>query len=458
MENRSNRVQQDRVRKLNQVPLRQGPVIYWMSRDQRVDDNWALLYAQELALTLKEPLLVLFCLTPDYLGATAPQYRFMLEGLNELTGRLKKLQITFISLQGNPDQEVARFCRELKAGGLVCDFNPLRINRQWQENLASNLGLACHLIDAHNIVPCWVASPKQEYAAYTIRPKLKKLLPSYLTDFPALIRHPYQLQRKFKMSAPKEQQKWLTHSGQARQTYIYKSGETAARQFMQQFIENRLASYETERNNPVLNGQSNLSPYLHFGQLSAQKLAWLIKQAEEPGINSESFLEELIVRRELSDNFCYYNNRYDSIEAFPRWARETLADHAEDPREHIYNYREFETAATHDSLWNAAQQEMVLTGKMHGYLRMYWAKKILEWSDSAELALEWAIKLNNHYSLDGRDPNGYAGIAWSIGGVHDRAWFQRPIFGKIRYMSYKGSKSKFNVDGYIAKMNKLADQ
>jgi deoxyribodipyrimidine photo-lyase len=169
----------------------------------------------------------------------------------------------------------------------------------------------------------------------------------------------------------------------------------------------------------------------------------------------QDYLEELIIRRELSDNFCYYNSNYDSIEAFPRWARETLAAHASDPREYLYSLEDFETAQTHDDLWNAAQLEMVKNGKMHGYLRMYWAKKILEWSSSPGQAMEIAISLNDKYSLDGRDPNGYAGIAWSIGGVHDRAWFERPIFGKIRYMSYKGSKSKFNIQKYIEKVNRL---
>ncbi len=169
----------------------------------------------------------------------------------------------------------------------------------------------------------------------------------------------------------------------------------------------------------------------------------------------DAFLEELIIRRELSDNFCFYNPRYDSFDGFPEWARKTLNEHRKDRRPYLYSLEQFETAQTHDKLWNAAQTEMVKRGKMHGYMRMYWAKKILEWTPSPEVAMEVAIHLNNRYELDGRDPNGYAGIAWSIGGVHDRAWNERNIFGKIRYMSYNGCKSKFNIEGYVEHVKSL---
>jgi Deoxyribodipyrimidine photo-lyase type II (EC 4.1.99.3) len=163
-------------------------------------------------------------------------------------------------------------------------------------------------------------------------------------------------------------------------------------------------------------------------------------------------LEELIVRRELSDNFCFYNASYDSLKGFPLWAKATLHDHRKDPRAYSYTLKELENAQTHDELWNAAQREMTLKGKMHGYLRMYWAKKILEWTETPVQALRIAIYLNYKYELDGRDPNSYTGIAWCIGGVHDRPWKEREIFGKIRYMSYRGMHSKFNVSEYITKV------
>ena len=207
-----------------------------------------------------------------------------------------------------------------------------------------------------------------------------------------------------------------------------------------------------------MTGQSDLSPYLHFGQIAPQRVAWEIQQSDAPREAKQAFLEELIVRRELSDNFCWYNPDYDKFSGFPEWARKTLDQHRLDQRDFLYSLEEFEPGRTHDALWNAAQLEMVSRGKMHGYMRMYWAKKILEWTNSPEEALEIAIYLNDRYELDGRDPNGYVGVAWSIGGVHDRAWAERPVFGKIRYMSLAGCKRKFKVDEYIAKVGELHRQ
>jgi deoxyribodipyrimidine photo-lyase len=180
-----------------------------------------------------------------------------------------------------------------------------------------------------------------------------------------------------------------------------------------------------------------------------------VSEAHVDKQSRETFLEELVVRRELSDNFCFYNSNYDNFRGFPEWARKTLDIHRGDAREYHYTAEQLECAETHDDLWNAAQTEMVKRGKMHGYMRMYWAKKILEWTESPEMAMEVAVYLNDRYELDGRDPNGYAGIAWSIGGVHDRAWNERPVFGKIRYMSYNGCKTKFNVKEYLKLIRSL---
>jgi deoxyribodipyrimidine photo-lyase len=231
-------------------------------------------------------------------------------------------------------------------------------------------------------------------------------------------------------------------------------GESAAHRALAGFLDQRLEGYATDRNDPNRNGQSGLSPYLHFGHLAPQRVALAVAAGGTPD-DRDAFLEELIIRRELSDNFCWYNNRYDQVEGFPDWARKTLDRHRADPREYRYSRGALERGETHDRLWNAAQKEMVLTGKMHGYLRMYWAKKILEWSGSPEEALAAAIFLNDRYELDGRDPNGYAGIAWSIGGVHDRPWGERPVFGMVRYMNYNGCARKFDVPGYIGRIAAL---
>jgi len=438
-----------RVRNLNDKPFREGPVVYWMSRDQRIADNWALLYAQEIALAHKQPLLVVFCLVPEYLGATMRHYRFMLKGLTELEAGLQNLNIGFCLLNGKPEDEITRFCSTNKAGALIGDFSPLRLNRQWKTAVVKNISLPFFEVDAHNVVPCLAASPKQEYAAYTIRPKINKLLPEFLTDLPRVVKHPYKAPDQSHPNDWEAAEGLLEVDNTGKEVLHFPHGEAAAQEAMRSFITNKLARYDEDRNDPAKDGQSNLSPYLHFGQLGAQRLAYEVTQAGKSGLAVESFLEELLVRRELSDNFCFHNEYYDAVKGFPRWAQETLAAHSADPREYLYTLEEFESSQTDDSLWNAAQSEMVITGKMHGYMRMYWAKKILEWTESPEQAMEFAIYLNDRYSLDGRDPNGYSGIAWSIGGVHDRAWGERPIFGKIRYMSYKGIKSKFNIAGYI---------
>jgi deoxyribodipyrimidine photo-lyase len=444
-----------RVRLLNSKAERKGPVIYWMSRDQRVNDNWALLYAQQKALEKEQPLIVLFCLVPRFLDATLRHYSFMLEGLKKVEGRLQELNIGFVLLSGQPEAEITGFMNQVKAGVLVTDFSPLRIPRGWKKWVSQNIEVAGFEVDAHNIVPCWEASEKQEYAAYTIRPKINRLLPEYLVDIPLPVKHPFKV---FEFDQPTDwsaANRSLKVDSNFTPVVNFTPGEAAAKEAMADFIEYRLPYYSNLRNDPTADGQSDLSPYLHFGQLSAQRLAYEVKMKAGNTTAGADYLEELIIRRELSDNFCYYNDHYDLAEAFPNWAKATLKAHLEDRREYLYSLEQFEKAQTHDDLWNAAQNEMLKRGKMHGYLRMYWAKKILEWSSSPEEAMKTAIYLNDRYSLDGRDPNGYAGIAWSIGGVHDRAWFERPIFGKIRFMSYKGSKSKFNIQKYIEKVNNL---
>jgi len=447
-------VDKRRVRLLRKGEQGEGPVIYWMSRDQRADDNWALLFAQELALKYKQPLAVCFCLTPDYLGATIRHYGFMLRGLAVVERALLKRAIPLFVIFGQPEDRLPQFLNEMKIGALVTDFSPLKLNRRWKKRVAERIRLPFYEVDAHNIVPVWIASKKQEYAAYTLRPKINKLLPEFLTEFRKLHKHSFKwtgdwpkndwesLRKKLQVERSVGEISWLLPT------------EKAALKILQKFIENRLEDYPEKRNDPNLDFQSNLSPYLHFGQISAQRVAWEIRRAGNDSRGQEVFLEELIVRRELAENFCFYNDRYDSMQGFPAWAQKTLNDHRGDPRQYLYSLEELEAGRTHDELWNAAQHEMVARGKMHGYLRMYWAKKILEWTVAPEQALEYAIYLNDRYELDGRDPNGYAGIAWSIGGVHDRPWFEREIFGKIRYMSYEGCKRKFDVQEYIRKAKK----
>lgn len=451
--NRRNIDIERRSRRLTQGRRGEGPVVYWMSRDQRVTDNWALLWAQQEAIIRQKGLLVVFCMIPDYPGGTLHHYRFMLQGLEELQEKLSKFNIGFRILEQSPEEILPRFLRKIDAHALVSDFDPLRIKQRWKEQLTTSLTVPIYEVDAHNIIPAWIISNKKEYAAYTIRPKIKRILDQYLTAIPAVQYHPFD---------------WNTDSAVVNVNLLVenvvdhttgvdhgvKTGEAAAMETAINFLNHKLEDYQSTRNNPCLDGQSGLSPYLHFGQLSPQRLAYMISRSELPQDTKVTFLEELVIRRELSDNFCYYEPAYDRFEGFPEWARKSLNLHRDDEREYLYSLAELEEGNTHELLWNACQRDLIWSGKLHGYLRMYWAKKILEWTPDPETALAYAILLNDRYSLDGRDPNGYTGIAWSIGGVHDRAWRERSVFGKVRYMNEAGCRRKFDVDGYIDSVHK----
>ncbi|XP_068921105.1 deoxyribodipyrimidine photo-lyase isoform X2 [Petaurus breviceps papuanus] len=361
--------------------------VYWMSRDQRVQDNWALLYAQRLALKQKLPLHVCFCLAPCFLGATIRHYDFMLRGL----------------------EEVAE-------------------------------------VDAHNIVPCWVASDKQEYGARTIRHKIHDRLPHFLTEFPPVICHPYPSNIQAEPVDWNGCRAGLQVDRSVKEVSWAKPGTASGLTMLQSFIAERLPYFGSDRNNPNKDALSNLSPWFHFGQVSVQRAILEVQKHRSRYPDSvANFVEEAVVRRELADNFCFYNKNYDKLEGAYDWAQTTLRLHAKDKRPHLYSLEQLESGKTHDPLWNAAQMQMVKEGKMHGFLRMYWAKKILEWTRSPEEALEFAIYLNDRFQLDGRDPNGYVGCMWSICGIHDQGWAEREVFGKIRYMNYAGCKRKFDV-------------
>ncbi|KAK8578745.1 hypothetical protein V6N13_142019 [Hibiscus sabdariffa] len=422
-------VQQGRIQVLKEgsLPLKNGPVVYWMFRDQRLKDNWALIHAVDQANKANVPLAVAFNLFDQFLGAKARQLGFMLKGLRQLQKSLEDAQIPFFLFQGVAEETIPKFLGECKASLLVTDFSPLRQIRKCKEEICKRVSnsLTIHEVDAHNIVPIWVASGKLEYGARTIRGKINKLLPKYLIDFPTL-----QPPNK-KWDAMNLLIDWdsliadvLRNGAEVPEIEWCKPGETAAMEVLMGnkdgFLTKRLQDYSTDRNNPLKpRALSGLSPYLHFGQISAQRCA-----LEARGIRKiyaqavDTFLEELI-------------------------------------REHIYTMEQLEKAQTADPLWNASQLEMVHYGKMHGFMRMYWAKKILEWTMGPKEAIEICIYLNDKYSIDGRDPNGYVGCMWSICGVHDQGWRERPVFGKIRYMNYAGCKRKFDVDGYITHIKRL---
>jgi deoxyribodipyrimidine photo-lyase len=449
----------ERFHSLNASTYSTGPILYWMQRDQRVHDNWALLKAQEEAEKLGVPCIVVFSLVKSFLGATRRHYDFMLKGLQEVEQELQKYNIPFVLLEGSASETIPEFCEKEKVGMIVTDFNPLKIKKQWTDEILKKVNVPFLEVDAHNVIPCWITSEKQELAARTIRGKIHRKLKEYCKEFPAVQ----------KQTKPWKEWKnnWDIHleiNENIKPVSWLTPGEKAAKQMLKLFIEQKLKRYTYIRGDPTRDGQSDLSPYFHFGQLSPQRaLLDILKttsrsvdQIIDPEKNNAkgesiaAFIEEGIIRRELADNFCYYNENYDSLKGAPQWAQDSLQKHATDEREYIYTKEQLEHAKTHDPYWNAAQREMIQRGKMHNYMRMYWAKKILEWTPSPKDALEIAIYLNDTYELDGRDPNGYVGCLWSIAGVHDRPWFEREIFGKIRYMNDKGLERKFDIKKYVA--------
>ncbi len=442
-----------RIKKLINTKYEKGGIAYWMSRDQRVSDNWALIRAYELATQNNVGLSVIFVLQNDFLDANALHYDFMISGLKEVEEELHKLNIPFQILFGDPDLVIPKYIDQNNIGALITDLSPLKIAIDWKKKIAEKIKNPFEIIDSHNIIPVWEASNKQEYSAYTLRSKYNKIIDAYLTEYPKLEPIKNSSRSNYDGNDWADITDKYANIGISKK-YHLPSGSQKAEIHLKNFIKDKLINYGQFKNDPNKDLVSGLSPYLHFGQISSQRIALQIKTSDIPDDVKATFLEELIIRKELADNFCYYNSNYDLFEGFPNWAKKTLDKHRKDKREFIYTREQFENAQTHDDLWNAAQKELTETAKMHGYLRMYWAKKILEWSRSPEDAISIAIYLNDHYSIDGRDPNGYTGIAWSIGGVHDRPWMERETFGMIRYMNYNGCKRKFDTEQYINKFIK----
>ncbi len=426
-----------------------GPVVYWMSRDQRAADNPALLAAQRLALETRRPLGVVFCLDPKFPGATWRAYDFLIQGLSAARRDLAARGIPFLLLDGEPDRTLPAFCEQRGVSAVVTDYDPLRVKTAWRAGVRDRTKAAFLVVDAHNVVPVHLASGRKEVGARTLRPKITRLLPEFLVEFPGLEDHPFPWTPLPDAPEPLEVLRRLSVDRGAGPISRVAPGEAAAAVVLRSFLRERLPRYADSASDPNAGAVSGLSPYLHFGQISPRRVALAVQDAPAPPGAKDRFLEELIVRRELSDNFCRFEPAYDSLACAPAWAKATLDAHRADRRPYAYDLAALENARTHDPLWNAAQVELVRRGGMHGYLRMYWAKKILEWSPTPEEAFAAAVELNDRYQLDGRDPNGYAGIAWSVAGVHDRPWPERPIFGKIRCMTLGGCRAKFDVDAFI---------
>lgn len=444
------------VRREGVVAPEGGCVVYWMQRAQRAHDNPALDLAVEAANELKLPAVVFFAPVPYYPHANLRHYRFLQQGIGEIAAGCAKRNIGFV-LRRYPDHSLIRLCEEIRAALVVGDENPMREPRQWRTVATRKLTVPLWTVDADVIVPSMLLL-KEQFAARTIRPRLRALLDTYLvapTNPKAKVA--FRLPQNLQSLAPDFDitQGWELLDTSVAPVDSFRGGTSEGLRLLREFVRRKLENYPGQHGRPEIDGTSRLSPYLHFGHISPITVALAVQNADASQAAKDDYLDQVITWRELSINFVHFNPLYDSIESAPEWAHRTLSAHARDRRPKLYTREQLELAQTGDELWNAAQLQMLHAGWMHNYMRMYWAKKILEWSPSPAQAYQTAVYLNDKYFLDGRDPNGYSGVAWAIAGKFDRPWFERPVFGKVRYMSGKAAAKKFDAEKYIAQMKAL---
>jgi len=428
-------------------------VVHWMQRAQRVLDNPAVEVAVACGNALGLPVVAYFSVIPNYPNANLRHYHFLQQGLLDVAEGMAERGIGFVVRRPIDGDTLEKFLEEVGAAMLVGDENVCREPERWRVALAKKLRIPFFTVDADVVVPSAVFG-KAFVLLHHFRPKLHAQLPEFLKPVKK-VRAGYEWKKKLSSYSLTrditEGFDKLDRSVGPVDTFV--GGTTEALKRLKRFTETQLADYDERRNHPEVDGTSQMSPYLHFGHISPITIALAVKDAVSRGMASEEqadkYLDELIGWRELSVLFCKYNSDYDNWECAEAWANKTLMDHAGDKRPWSYSLKQLERAETHDELWNASQRQMVREGWMHNYMRMYWAKKILEWSPDAARAFEWAVYLNDKYELDGRDPNGYSGIAWAIVGKHDRPWFDRPVFGMVRYMSGESTGKKFDSKKYI---------
>ena len=446
-----------RIQALNDRPIAKGHyILYWMQQSQRVAMNHALAFAIEAANERQLPLLVVFGLTADYPEANRRHYAFMLEGLRETQKTLADRRVRMVIHHGSPPEAALSAAKD--AALVVCDRGYMPHQRNWRRQVAEKSPCRVLQVESDLVVPVSEASAKAEYAARTIRPRIHRHLERCLVAFRMPSVKVPSLNLPDDGIALGDIVATLDElgldEGVAPVSRFFHGGETAARARLRRFIERQLPTYHKDRNPPEKDVGSHLSPYLHFGQISPIALALKVRAADAPPDATAAFIEELIVRRELAFNYATYTTGFDTYVAMPAWAQKTLAEHEKDPRSPEYSQGRLEAADTHDPYWNAAMDEMRITGYMHNYMRMYWGKKVLEWMSTPQLAFRTLLTLNNRYFLDGRDPNSYAGVGW-IFGLHDRAWTERAVYGKVRCMMASGLERKFDIDKYVARVESL---
>lgn len=443
----------ERIKYLNSVGIVDNSyVLYWMVNTQRCEFNYGLEYAIYMSKKLSKPLVVFFGAEVEY------QYKrhrdFMLEGIRDVAEGLKNKGIRFVV--GDCSGEAGVNKLSSSAVMIITDKPYIREEVAARDNILEQVSCSFVEVESNVLVPVAVVSNKEEYAASTIRRKLWSQISIGSFDFveevvgsdlffDGYVIEELDLNNEIEIDKDKDKEKY---KNKVKEVELI-GGSVEAHRKLEDFVENKLVNYGL-RSNPSEDWCSGLSPYLHFGQISPVEIYLRMNDVGSSGIDVSGFLEELIVRRELAFNFICYNNNYDKFECLPNWARVSLGKHREDIREFLYSLDELERGATYDVYWNSAQRELVGSGVMHNYMRMYWGKKILEWSPSPEVAFASALYLNNKYALDGFDPNSYAGVAWCFG-KHDRPWRERSIFGMVRFMNDKGLVRKFKMGPYLEK-------
>ncbi|MHC4592077.1 MAG: deoxyribodipyrimidine photo-lyase [Planctomycetota bacterium] len=447
----------ERVTVLNRGDTLGGKyVLYWMQQAQRAKCNHALEHSIRRANDLGLPCVAVFGITQRFPEGQERHYAFMLEGLRETKGELAARGVQLV-VRLQPPRDAAVDMAE-DAALLVTDCGYLRVQKAWRRRVAARVKCLTEQVEADVVVPVRTASNREEYAARTIRPRVQEHLERFLVPLEQTPATRDSLGLRFRGIGLGDVHgivSKLRVGRQARRVHSFRGGTSEAERLLADFVARKLRNFASRRNDPAQDFVSHMSPYLHFGQISPLAVALRVREAGAARANVDAYLEELIVRRELSMNFCEFNTHYDSFDALPDWATETLRKHTADKRPYRYSERQLERAETHDPYWNAAQREMLLTGKMHGYMRMYWGKKIMEWTDNPREAFRIALSMNNRYELDGRDPNSFAGVAWCFG-KHDRPWRERDVFGTVRYMNARGLERKFDMNAYVSRVEALA--
>jgi len=439
-----------RVKKIKEINMNGKYIVYWMNHSQRAYFNHSLEFAIELSNKYKKPLLVYFPVTDKYRFSNIRYYKFMLEGVLEAKRDIEKRGIKFsIEKVSNIKEAILNLVDNALA--LVIDKSYLKFYRNLNNKIIQESRISVFEVESDVIIPVEIVSNKQEPYAYLIRQKIYSMIDKFLIPLKHRKVEINSLNYDFGVSDIENILNSL-NIDRSVSTVRYIGGYSQARKYLEEFISKKLYRYRQFRSHPELDYQSNLSPYLHFGHISPIEIAIEILSKYGKDENVESFFNEMIIWRELARNFCYYNPNYNQYEGIPNWAKQTLGQHLSDKRDYIYSLEELENAKTHDEYWNAAQNELLKTGKMHNYMRMYWCKKIIEWTEHPKQAFDIACYLNDKYELDGRDPNSYAGISWCFG-THDRPWQERKIFGKVRYMSKSGLENKFDMKKYLEKVN-----